>query len=385
MQHSIGAIDNAANSLQWGLLEGFDYFYPDIKVITQPCIGSFPLKYKRIYFKRSNFSHKAGTIDYCLGFLNISLIKHFSKYQSLQKILKKTTITEEETTIIIYAIHSPYLKAAVKLKESNDKIRICQIVPDLPQFMSGSRNPIYRLLKSIDYIFINKYLRKIDSFVLLSDIMVKKISILNRPWIRVEGIFHSNINLDIPAKKEINKTILYTGNIGERFGIINLLDAFDSIKELNYRLWICGEGDCRTEIETRAKKDTRIKYFGQQPRGKVLNMQKTATALVNPRTSENEYTKYSFPSKIMEYMASGTPCIMYKLQGIPEEYFDYCFVVRNENREGLKEMIMTVCEKDQAELNEFGKRASQFIFENKTPIAQVRKIYDMIKDFHVKP
>jgi glycosyltransferase involved in cell wall biosynthesis len=376
-RNSRAGIDNAANNLQWALLTGLDHFYPDTEVLTQPCIGTFPLKYRRVLFKGSGFSHKPGARDHCLGFINLPLVKHLVKEIELFKILKKNTGHLKETTIIIYGVHSPYLKAVTQLKGKHKNIKICQIVPDLPQFMSESRNPIYRLLKCFDAILINNYLKKVDSFVLLSDHMAPALNVGNRPWTRVEGIFEQK-HVTEHAEKENYKTILYTGTLAQRYGIINLLDAFDAIKNPDYRLWICGEGKCRGEIQKRAGSDRRIKYFGQQTRASVSVLQKRATVLVNPRTPEKDYTKYSFPSKTMEYLASGTPCIIYGLEGIPEEYFHYCFVINNENRDGLKEMIVNVCEKDPAELEALGKKAYEFILKNKNPISQVKKICDLI-------
>ena len=37
---------------------------------------------------------------------------------------------------------------------------------------------------------------------------------------------------------------------------------------------------------------------------KIVKEEKKSTLLVNPRFTNEEYTKYSFPSKNMEYMAS---------------------------------------------------------------------------------
>ena len=63
----------------------------------------------------------------------------------------------------------------------------------------------------------------------------------------------------------------------------------------------------------------RIEFLGMLPRTDVLELQSKATILVNPRQPVGDFTKYSFPSKTIEYMASGTPLLMYKLPGIPEE------------------------------------------------------------------
>lgn len=81
---------------------------------------------------------------------------------------------------------------------------------------------------------------------------------------------------------------------------------------------------------------------------------------------------------IGDVRASGTPCIIHRLLGIPEEYYQYCFVADEENAEGLKKEILLACSKSQSELNEFGRRAAAFIKEYKNPKTQVKKIFDMI-------
>lgn len=376
---SKASVDYAANNLQWAIIEGLNFYYRNLILLTLPVIGTFPVNYSDFYFKESLFCYKQNKIGTCLGFINLPIIKHFHKEWRLKKTLKKIVHKSTNNTIIIYSIHSPFLKAAIKLKKKNEKIKICLIVPDLPQYMSGSRNPIYLLLKKIDSISINKCLKEIDSFVLLSDFMYEALNVKSRVHTRIEGIFPNN-NFQSQDIKKINdiKSILYTGTLDHRYGILNLLNAFSSIQNINCELWICGHGNCKNEIIQRAQHDNRIKYFGIRPHSEILIMQQKATVLVNPRTSEGEFTKYSFPSKTMEYLASGTPCIMHKLPGVPEEYFEYVYLSEKEDAEGLKNTIITVLNKTQNELDEFGKKASEFIIQNKNPIAQVKKIYDMI-------
>jgi glycosyltransferase involved in cell wall biosynthesis len=159
---------------------------------------------------------------------------------------------------------------------------------------------------------------------------------------------------------------------------MNLLDAFEKITDLEYRLWICGEGELRKEIIKRSRRDPRIIYYGQIPRERVLQLQREATVLVNPRTSEGEFTKYSFPSKTMEYLASGTPSIIHKLPGIPDEYFKFCFVPEEENSNGLYNMIVKVCEMESSELEIFGRKAQDFILKFKNPSYQCGKILLML-------
>lgn len=377
-------LDNASNVHQNAILKGLDYFYNNLIVITVPTIKSYPFNYKRIRFKSSHFSHNDKSNDYCVGFLNIPIIKHYSKYINLRNQIKRLLKTNEKTLIIIYSIHSPFLKAIYKFVKKNNNIKTCLIVPDLPQFMSESENLLYKLLKKIDIYFINRYLKKIDSYVVLTDSMLEMLPADNKFWVKIEGIYDGTVT-EISEMTDTLKVsdnliiITYTGTLDYRYGIENLLSAFSSINDPNYRLWICGAGNSRKRIIEMATIDPRIVYWGELTFEEVKKMHTKSTLLINPRTSNGEYTKYSFPSKTMEYMASKTPCIMHRLPGIPEEYFDYVYLAERQDAQGLKDTIMKVSIKDKVELKQFGENAANFIANNKNPLVQVEKIYNMIE------
>lgn len=378
--NSKGVIQNAADALQWSLVKGFDYYF-ETKIINLPYINSFPKFYKKISVPSFKFEHRPGAKDINLGFINLPIVKHFIKYiKTKNELLKTIQNLDNDTKIIIYSVHSPFLKAATDLKKRYPNIKICLIVTDLPQYMSHKASLIYKLLKYLDSIIINKAIKKIDSFVLLSDYMAEALNIPGeKPWVRIEGIFDP-INLNNSYRKTSETiNILYTGTLASRNGIQNLLKSFSNISKPNYRLWICGEGDTKEEIIRQAKQDPRITFFGQISREKVLQLQKEATVLVNPRTSQGKFTKYSFPSKTMEYLASGTPCIIHRLMGIPNEYFEYCFVAEEETSNGLYDTIIRVCEMPKKELEAFGHKAQQFILQYKNPEYQCGKIFTLLK------
>lgn len=370
-------IDNASNNFQWALLDGLDYYYPKIKVVTLPCLGAYPFKYKKIRFNDSRFSHKIGSIDYCIGYINIDLVKHLVKERKLITLLRQITNPDEETIIIIHGIHTPYLMAAVQLKKERVKVKLCVIATDLPQYMSESKNPVYLLLKKLDAVLIDKLIKEIDSFVLLSKHMTDYIDVSNKCWARMEGIYKPS-GESICVDKEIKKTILYTGNIGERYGINKLIQGFRLIKEDGYQLWIRGNGNLKRLVLEASKEDHRITYFEEMSKQELLILQKKATILINPVPSTESFSKYFFPSKTMDYLASGTPTLMTRLACLPEEYNDHVFFIENENAEGIRDAILNVCGKNKNELDEFGKNAAKFINEKKHPIAQVKIIYELL-------
>ncbi|OHT44640.1 glycosyltransferase [Flavobacterium tructae] len=377
---SVGVIQYAADALQWAIVDGLDNYVDNLNIVNLASVGSYPSRYKDLKMKSLSFSHKSGSKDLNVGYINLTVYKFYSIYRNTKKAFKNIEFNENEI-FVIYGIRTLVIKAAVDLKKANPTLKICLVVPDLPEFMSDNDSFAYKTLKKLEKKLLDRILKKVDYFVLLSDYMHEPLNVGQRPWIRVEGIFNSKDD-NIIVEKEHFKTILYTGTLAKRYGILNLLNAFALIKDENYRLWICGDGDAKDELDEMARNDKRITSFGQIPREQVLNLQKKATVLVNPRLSEGDFTKYSFPSKTMEYLASGTPCIMHNLAGIPKEYFDYCFVSKEETANGLYQTIISVCEMDQLELNKFGERAKDFIFENKLPAKQCEKIFNMLATKH---
>ena len=134
------------------------------------------------------------------------------------------------------------------------------------------------------------------------------------------------------------------------------------------------------EIELSLKKDPRIKYWGTRPNQEILSFEKKAKLLVNPRFSINEFTKYSFPSKLMEYMASGTPILTTRLPGIPEDYADKMYYIDDESVAGLKTSLISCLSKSDDELYDFGKHTREYVLTHKNNIIQISNLLTRLRD-----
>ena len=214
--------------------------------------------------------------------------------------------------------------------------------------------------------------------------MQKRLPVKGKAVSVIEGMYYSEFDnhfLDggICMEQSDEKILLYTGTLHARYCIMTLLRAFMMLKNPSYRLVICGDGDSRNTVLECVKMDNRVSYKGQLPREEILVLQQKATLLVNPRTSEGEFTKYSFPSKTIEYLASGTPVLLYKLAGIPDEYYEYCFTVEDNSDEALSKKIDEILNMDRAVLRSLGMRARKFILTEKSPKNQCKKLVDFIE------
>ena len=370
------SIDFAAETFQTSLLQGLCEYYPQMQVITAPNISAYP-RVKKLSFKKEEFSLPfSGMKHLFAGFLNIPGVKFLSKCVRIRRAIKKMLDKGTDNTIIIYAVHSPFLLALCGIKKS--KYKSCLIVPDLPEFMSGNTSRLYLLGKKVDGWLIRMGLKKIDSYVLFSPHMKERLPIGDKPYTHMEGIFNTEGVIDEHVEKEKYKTILYTGNISRRMGIPNLIEAFRLIPDPDYRLWIRGNGECKGMVLQAMKEDSRIVYFDPMPKSELFRLQKKATVLINPVFSSQTFTRYFFPSKTMEYLASGTPTIMAHLACLPQDYESHLFFFDDESVEGIKNKIIEVCEKPQAELDAFGKSAAEFILTEKNEKKQAAKIAELI-------
>ena len=120
--------------------------------------------------------------------------------------------------------------------------------------------------------------------------------------------------------------------------------------------------------------------MGFKSRDEVFNYEKKATLLINTRFSSDLYTKMSFPSKTFEYMASGTPYLTTKIEGIPSEYYKYLYTVEDETSEGVKESIENIINKSESELKVFGLNAREFIINKKNSGVQTKIVSDFLKE-----
>lgn len=379
--NSIGAISNANDNLQRLLLEGFHLNNCNVTCINVPNIGAFPSKFKKLKTIGFKLDVAYDARGYNIGFLNVNFIKHIAIKNNIQKYILGLTNLNHFDTIFIYDLYAPFLQVLGVIKKKNPKCKVVVMIPDIIGYTNSNTSFIHKLFESWSKKVFIKGLDFIDCFVYLTEHMAEILpqKARNIPSTIVEGIYKDNDTNSINSNEDsIKRFMLYSGSLDLRHGIMNLVDAFITAEVQNLDLYICGDGDGKEVMLEKINSQSNIKYLGQLNREDVLKLQKQAYLLINPRNSSGEFTKYSFPSKIMEYLGSGTPTFMYQLQGIPPEYFNYCYSLKDESTEALSNFIINISDKNSQEMEMMGSKARTFILANKDPQKQVKKIIDLI-------
>jgi len=245
------------------------------------------------------------------------------------------------------------------------------IVTDLPDMLSGSR-----FSKGL----ANFVIRHCTHYVLLTQAMNDYLNKQGKPYVILEG--HADITMadKIPAmeKKNSPRICFYAGGVSKRYGLGNLVDGFRKADIPDAALHIYGPGDYVKELQQIAAEDERIFYGGMLLNTEIVDKEQEATLLVNPRPTDEEYVKYSFPSKTMEYMASGTPVLTTVLPGMPKEYHPYVYLLEDETADGIAKMLKKVLANSDEALFRKGLEARRFVLEQKNNVIQARKILEML-------
>ena len=252
-------------------------------------------------------------------------------------------------------------------------IKTIAVITDVPGYRIDHKNQSSKsLADKLGQFLLNRF----DSYVILSEAMKDVIDLNGKPYTIIEGVFDASTlpKADsIAAKARKNFEIVYAGSLHYQYGIMNLVKAVEQLSPSDIQLTIYGQGEAAEEIKKISAKNSRIRYGGLVQRDVLLEIEKKASLLVNPRPIEDEYVKYSFPSKNMEYMASGTPTLLTDIASLPDEYKKYVVLAKDNSEQELMDKIMEVYSHED-KYTDIGALARNFILNEKNNMIQAEKI-----------
>lgn len=361
----------------------------NLRILTSPEVFSYPYNNKTFYTKAEKYFID-GILVKSISFTNLAVLnkiwKTISVFISLMDLIqsfdnKKIYVLLNTPNLFLEI--SLFLCSLISKKEINKTL----IVPDVPDqlLLMNQGSLIKKYILSLLNKFTMKLASAFDNYVLLTDSM-KDYFKKDINYIVMEGILDIG-NVETTDYRYIEdyggnspSIILYTGTLRQIFGVMNLLEAFEIGKFTNTELWICGSGEAENDVRKCAQRNSRIKYLGLLNINEVRELQKRATILVNPRTSMGEYTKYSFPSKTLEYLLTGKAVVMNKLPGIPEEYFNYVFCPKDETVHSLVDTLTEILAMNRKVLYKQACQGRDFILKSKNSVVQTRRILDLMRN-----
>jgi glycosyltransferase involved in cell wall biosynthesis len=212
--------------------------------------------------------------------------------------------------VILYNYN--YINIFVNCLCKKRNIKTILIVADHSEYYEY-HNPIRRFLA---YKYSRDYY-KFDYLIFLSKRLKDKYNLENS-FLMVGGINNAKYKNILPTSIKDELIILYSGILSKVTGIDIYLKAIELIEDKEIRFVFSGKGEMEDFLIERSREDSRIEYIGFLEEKEYLLLLNKANVLINPRNMNLPQNQNNFPSKILEYLATGKVIISTKFPNYQE-------------------------------------------------------------------
>ena len=191
---------------------------------------------------------------------------------------------------------------------------------------AGPSDPKYRTLAWIERVCA----RYADRVMTVHRPYAEEIGRRSRGRVEATVVMNSADDALFPARAEAPSgacLFLYHGSLFERYGVLDLLEAFTAARSEvgDARLWLAGDGDARAdllrEIERQGLGDSVWISDGMLPAEEIRELLPQAHVGVIPN-QPNELNKYALSTKLFEYVATGVPVVCAGLPTLRAHFAD---------------------------------------------------------------
>lgn len=170
----------------------------------------------------------------------------------------------------------------------------------------------------------------------------------------------------IDSKCQTSSTLtrfIFVGTLGEYKGVLNLLAAFDQMREKNAELVICGSGVLKEKVENASRKNKKIIYRGQLSKDDLKKEYQKSDVCVIPSLWDEPFGRV-----VVEAAAYGCAIIASNRGGIPEiiKVLDAGNIIDCANIQLLRNTLDLLCDINvrKSQLYNIRKNVYHFSIEN---------------------
>jgi glycosyltransferase involved in cell wall biosynthesis len=358
----------------WAIVNALVLNNVKVQCVSSEPVSNYPL-YKKVFFKGNYHSYNGVDIS-TIPFVNLIFLKHVTRLISSFFTLFNLKSHQLET-IIVHGVHTPFLLSSFIMKKFFSS-KVIVILTDPPSVLNQHDNLLSKSLKAVDKKVIKFLLSKMDASIVVSEFLSQDF-MPHKPSLVLEGIVSIKSGKSICAADSHTFVLAYTGGLYEKYGVKALLDAIVELNHLNIKLKIFGKGELEPLIIQLSEKYSVIEYFGFVRPDLLNEYLSDVSLLINPRPINFDFVKYSFPSKLLEYMATGICVLTSRLPTIPKEYNSFLFFLEQTNSDGIKSMITKLYNYDKAVLRDVGIEACKFVSEEKSSSSQGKRLVNFLQ------
>ncbi|WP_375429865.1 glycosyltransferase [uncultured Friedmanniella sp.] len=296
---------------------------------TMP-VSSYPGQ-PRLLFRSRRFVD-GGAEGQLLGFVNVLGVKQLTR---LVQCLTRGTARLRRwrpDVLLVHGVHTPFLAFGLLVQRVLD-LPVAVILTDPPGVALPDEGSFRRRLHAFDRRLARAALIRVRGVVALTAALASDFA-PGVPALVLEGICSSVPVPRTTRSDEKAPLLVYAGGLSRSYGVDLLVDAVLARAD-GTRLQLYGRGELSDWLDEVARKEPRVLPVQFVPREEVALGYAAADVLVQPRPVNQDFVPYSFPSKLIEFLASGVPVLSTRLPGIPADYEAHLDWIEDDSAAGV--------------------------------------------------
>ena len=202
----------------------------------------------------------------------------------------------------------------------------------------------------------------------------------SRASLILEGVNESKYK-EFDTKKYGNY-IFYNGSLEEKYGVYDLIKAFNELNREDLKLVITGYHNFEeSKFSSAIMGNPNIIHLGMLDADKILSLENGALMNVNPCPYTEDFDRYLIPVNMLDYLASNTITVSVKNNRLQKYFDEDCIWVNSSDEEDLVNGMKKALDMKKDEKNKIVKKATMDMNKNYSMAIVNKKIILFLKQF----
>jgi glycosyltransferase involved in cell wall biosynthesis len=188
-------------------------------------------------------------------------------------------------------------------------------------------------------------------------------------------------DLPEPSFQQEKPVVMFAGRMDEVRGASRFLDVVEELDETEFQFWMCGYGS-EAELERYEKRaedvgNDQLRFFGTLPWEEYRDRVVSADVLVNFQDPDHPISRYTFPSKLLDFLSAGSVVVSTDMSDL-RRCLDDELVVAGKSQGELVAELERIHRRGVDEYEEYGFRGQTWIRNNCSQGAVSEKVNRVI-------
>lgn len=359
----------AGNKMQLGLIWSLVQSpqAPRIDAVTVFPMAPFP-KDRKICIRRACIDLGRSQRSRRVGFLNVPVLKQIT--QALAVTLEGVFLTRRNRYDCVLAYNMyPQVGIAAWLIGRLFHIPVVLLLADPPVEQDANRRGFSKILVGLFNGLTERLICTCGAVIVLNSSAAERYAPRAKRLV-IDGAVDPG-SVPTPVHRPANgggteKHVVFTGALASYNGIAEMIEAMQLIRSDDVLLEIYGDGPLADHVRDAASSTMNITYHGRVGSSTIARIHQEAFLLVNPRRIDDQISKVTFPSKMLEYMLSGTPVLTTRLNGFTSDYEGKVFFTKDDSARSIATAIDDLACRPISELQKTADDARAFVLATRS-------------------